>query len=146
MFHRHPIFEHFILLLKFFTLSVFLLSMDIYTDIITAADFLSRGHFYWGICTLVPIFAPFAVRILMNIVNLCRCFKLSIVENSSDPRRYRPKLNQARLSFCIQEFKQLIWHFPMLQPIRWAVWKQNIFKKKNISFCLKKIFFILLTY
>jgi hypothetical protein len=118
MFFRPPKFQHFFLLLKFFTLSVMLLSMDIITDINTAVDFLSRGHFYWGICTVVPIFAPFAVKILMNIVNLCRCYKVTIVENSCLLWRYRPKLNEARLSFSVRETKQLIWHFPMLQPIR----------------------------
>ncbi len=107
MFHRHPKFQHFLLLLKFFMRCVVLLSMDIFTDISTAADFLSRGHYYWGICTVVPIFAPFAVRILMNIVNLCQCLNLRTF-----------KLNTTRMIFCVREMKQLIWHFPMLQPIR----------------------------
>ena len=118
MFHRHPKFEHFLLLLKFFMRCVVLLSLDIITDISTAADFLSRGHYYWGVCTVVPIFAPFAVRILMSFVNLCQCFKLNKDTDSSLLRRYRPKLNRARLSFRVRELKQLIWHFPMLQPIR----------------------------
>ncbi len=119
---RHPKFQHFFLLLNFFMRCVVLLSIDIITDINTAVNFLSRGHYYWGICTVVPIFAPFAVKILINILNLCRCFKLTIVDNSSILRRFRPTLNQARLSFCFQESKQLVWHFPLLQPIRWAVW------------------------
>ncbi len=118
MFLRHPKFQHFLLLLKFFMLSVMLLAMDIITDINTAVDFLSREHFFWGLYTVVPIFAPFVVRILINIVNLCRCFKITRVDNTSVLWRYRPKLNKARLSFSVQEMKQLIWHFPMLQPIR----------------------------
>ena len=107
MFHRHPKFQHFLVLLKFFTRCVILLSLDIITDISTAIEFFSRGHYYWGICTVVPIFAPFVVRILMNVVNLCQCLNLR-----------RCKINRARLSFCVRETKQLIWHFPMLQPIR----------------------------
>ena len=107
MFHRHPKFEHFLLLLKFFMRCVVLLSMDIFTDISTATDFLSRGHFYWGICTVVPIFAPFAVRVLINVVNLCQCLNLGTCH-----------VNKARLSFCVRELKQVIWHFPMLQPVR----------------------------
>ncbi len=118
MFHRHPKFHHFLLLLKFFMRCVVLVSLDIITDISTAADFLSRGHYYWGICTVVPIFAPFAVRVLINVVNLCQCFKFTAVQNSSVLERYRPKLNRPRLSFCVREIKQLIWYFPMLQPIR----------------------------
>jgi hypothetical protein len=113
---RHPKFQHLVLLMSFFMRCVLLLSMDIVTDISTAANFLSSDHYHWGMCTVVPIFAPFAVRIVMNLLNLCRCFKLTIINNSSVQRKYR--LNQARLSFCIQEIKQLIWHFPMLQPIR----------------------------
>jgi hypothetical protein len=114
----HPKFQHFLLLLKFFMRCVILVSMDMITDIITVIDFLSRGHYYWGICTVVPIFAPFAVRILMNVVNLYKCFKLDKVDNSSVTWKYRPTVNKARLSFCVRELKQLIWHFPMLQPIR----------------------------
>jgi hypothetical protein len=107
MFRRHPKFHHFLLLLKFFMRCVVLLSLDIITDISTAIEFFSRGHYYWGICTVVPIFAPFGVRILKNVVNLCQCLNLR-----------RCKINRARLSFCVRETKQLIWHFPMLQPIR----------------------------
>jgi hypothetical protein len=118
MFYRHPKFYHFVLLLKFFMRCVALLSMDIFTDISTAIDFLSRGHFYWGLCTVVPIFAPFAVKILINVVIFCQCFKLTKHPELSGLKRYRPKINRARLSFCVRELKKLIWHFPMLQPIR----------------------------
>jgi hypothetical protein len=118
MFHRHPKFEHFLLLLKFFMRCVVLLSMDIITDISTAVDFLSRGHYYWGICTVVPIFAPFAVRIIMCFVSFCQCFKITKNLYTSVTRRYRFQLNRNRLSFYVREMKQLIWHFPLLQPIR----------------------------
>ncbi len=117
-FQRHPNFNHFLLILKFFMRCVILLSMDIITDISTAADFFSSGHYYWSMCTVVPIFAPFALRVLINVVNLCRCFKITTVDNSSVLRRYKPKLNEARLNFCLRELKQVIWHFPMMQPIR----------------------------
>jgi hypothetical protein len=132
MLHRHPKSQQFLLLLKFFMRCVVLLSMDIITDISTAVDFMSRGHFYLGICTVVPIFAPFALRILRSLVNLCQCFKLTKHTGSSVLRRYRPKINRARLSFCVRELKQLIWHFPMLQPLRLAFHHNSIFEIKSL--------------
>jgi hypothetical protein len=50
--------------------------MDIITDLLTAIDFLSRGHFYWGILTILPICAPFIARVLMFIVGIFQCFKI----------------------------------------------------------------------
>ena len=62
------------MLLLFFVCHVILLTADITTDILAAREFFERGDLYWGISTLVPIFAPFLARILITIKSLTRCF------------------------------------------------------------------------
>jgi hypothetical protein len=54
----------------FFIFNVVLVTSDIVTDFFTAFNFFNEGHFYWGICTLVPMFAPFAVRFSVAVYEL----------------------------------------------------------------------------
>jgi hypothetical protein len=56
----------------FFIFNVVLVTSDIVTDFITAFNFFNDGHFYWAICTIVPMFAPFAVRFSVALVELAK--------------------------------------------------------------------------
>ena len=108
-FFGHPKFKHFLILLKFFTFSVALLTADIITDILSALDFFQRGHVYWGLFTMLPIIAPFIVQCIITLLNLPRCFK--IVGKCLE-------LDEARFSIWQNDVWKLLWHFPLFQPIR----------------------------
>jgi hypothetical protein len=118
---NHPKVERFQLLFAAFLCSVVLVAADIVTDISTSIEFLSRGHYYWGVFTLVPVFLPLFAKFILNLVFLSRCFKIeyndSIFLGMSKLKRV--SVVPARLAFCLQELKQLVWHVPMFQPIRY---------------------------
>ncbi len=56
----------------FLIFNVVLVTSDIVTDFITAFNFFNDGHFYWAICTIVPMFAPFGVRFSLALVELAK--------------------------------------------------------------------------
>jgi hypothetical protein len=56
----------------FFIFNVVLITSDIVSDFITAFNFLNDGHFYWAICTILTMFAPFAVRFSVALVELAK--------------------------------------------------------------------------
>jgi hypothetical protein len=56
----------------FFIFNVVLVTSDIVTDFITAFNFFNDGHFYWAICTIVPMFAPFGVRFSVAVYELVK--------------------------------------------------------------------------
>ena len=101
-----PKVQHALLLLKFFAFSVAFLAADIVTDISTAVDFFKRGDFYWGLFTLLPIFAPLLGQLLVTLANILT-FK-------------RTKAgHKLKLAYNWKnELKQLIWQIPMFQAIR----------------------------
>ncbi len=113
-------FKHCQLLIVFFSCSVVLLSADIITDIVSAEDFFRRGDTYWGVFTLVPIFAPFAVRSVMSLIGFCRCFEYNKIDVTREIHFYLPKINKKKYKYdqWLSELKLLHWHFPMFQPIR----------------------------
>ena len=114
------IFKHFRLVFLFFISSVVLLSADIVTDIVSAIDFFRRGDTYWGLFTLVPIFAPFAVRSVITLINICQCFKYKKMKVTLKIHLYLPTTFKKNNKYdeWLSELKQLNWHFPMIQPIR----------------------------
>jgi hypothetical protein len=69
-------FEHIKMLMVFFVFQVALLFADIVTDILSALEFFSRGHNYWGVFTLVPIFAPFLAKVFITFANFNRCLNV----------------------------------------------------------------------
>jgi hypothetical protein len=106
-----------------FLFSVVLVATDIVTDISTSIEFFSRGHYYWGVFTLAPVFLPLFAKIILNLVNFSRCFKIEYYYSryfgvSKLKKTKKVSVSPARLAFCLQELKQLIWHIPMFQPIR----------------------------
>jgi hypothetical protein len=111
MWFTSPKVQHAKLLLVFFIFSVVLLSADIITDFIAADEFFRQGDTYWGSFTLIPVFAPLGVRLIMLGISFCRCLQIS---------SGKVKLNRLKLSQWIRELKQLHWHIPLLQPIRFA--------------------------
>ncbi len=88
-----------------------LLLADIITDFIAADEFFQRGDTYWGSFTLIPVFAPLGVRVIMLAYSFCRCLQI---------RSEKEKLNKIKYVQWIQEAQQLPWHIPLLQPIRFA--------------------------
>ena len=105
----HPKFKHFLILLKFFIFSDALLTADIVTDILSALDFFQRAQYYWGLFTLLPFLAPFAVECSITTLSLSRCLKK--VGNCLE-------LDTARFSIWQNDLWKLLWHFPLFQPIR----------------------------
>jgi len=96
--------KHCVQLLIFFTFNVVFLTADIISDVLTAIQFFSNGHVNWGLSTLLPIFAPMTVRILVAIWNLLKvCYY-----NKDIPRK----------EVQIKALPSLIWHIPFLNPIK----------------------------
>ena len=109
-FCQNPIMKHFLVLLQFFLFGVILLFADIVTDIITAVDFYLNGQTYWCLFTTLPIFAPLLARIILSFVSFCRCFKFD---------KNKLQKNPARFNLWCQDLGKIIWHFPLLQPLRY---------------------------
>ncbi len=120
---NHPKVQRFQLFFSAFLFNVVLVTADIVTDISTSFEFFWRGHYYWGVFTLVPVFLPFFAKLVLNLVFLSRCLK---IEYSNSKCLGISKLKKvsvipARLAFCLQELKQLIWHIALFQPIRYWI-------------------------
>jgi hypothetical protein len=64
--------QHIQQFIMFFIFNVVLVTSDIVSDFITAFNFFNDRHFYWGICTLVPMFAAFAVRFSVAVFELAK--------------------------------------------------------------------------
>jgi hypothetical protein len=90
--------------MKFLSVSVILPTADIVTDIMTAYNFFTTGHVNWGIFTTIPIFAPFAVQLLLQLFDFVKNFFV--------------KKNSARILVQAQTFPKILWHFPLLLPVR----------------------------
>ncbi len=67
---------------------------------------------FWSLLTLTPIFVPLLARVVVTCAMLTRCFKVR-------GRCGRIEKIPGRLMIWFEELKQLPWHFPMLQPIRY---------------------------
>jgi hypothetical protein len=87
----------------FFTFNVVFLTADIFSDFATVLQFYYNGEINWGHSTLLPIFAPMAVRILMALWNL-----LAYHYHKDIPRK----------EVQIKALPGLIWHIPFLHPIK----------------------------
>ncbi len=116
----HARFKHFQLLSVFYAFSVCLMFANINTDFNTASEFFERGDTYWGAFTLIPVFAPFLVQLIMNLIGYCQCYKFEKWELTSAIHLYLPTTVKkgSKYSQWKQEFKLLLWHFPICQPIR----------------------------
>ncbi len=68
--------------------------------------------FFWGLLTLIPIFVPLLARVVVTCAMLTRCFKIR-------GRCHRIETVPGRLMIWFEDLKQLLWRFPMLQPIRY---------------------------
>ena len=102
-----PKVQHALMLINFFTFSVALITADIATDISTALDFLKRGDFYWGLFTLIPIFAPLMGQILITLSSL-------IAIRRKTRQAVKPDLKW----YWKNGLSQLAVHIPMVQPFR----------------------------
>jgi hypothetical protein len=117
--------QRFQLLFSAFLFSVVLITADIVTDISTSIEFLSRGHYYWGVFTLIPVFLPLFAKQILNLVNFSRCFEIEYYKSKclGVSKLKKVSVVPARLAFCLQELKQLVWHIPMFQPLRYnSLW------------------------
>jgi hypothetical protein len=99
----------------------FLLStLDIVTDLLTAREFISNGDFYWGILTILLIFAPFAARVTHTCVRIAMCFKIRKDPKVPILQRFSLQKNEGRLKVLFKEMPSFLWNFPLFQPIRQA--------------------------
>ena len=106
-FWDHPKRKHFLLVAQFFISKCLLSATDILTDIITAKHFFESNNFYWGICTALPLFAPFVAKIVQSVAQVAMCFSCGSC-----------KTNEVRLKILRQELANVIWSFPLLNPFR----------------------------
>ena len=97
--------KHCLQLTIFFTFNVVFLTADIYSDFATAFQFFYNGDFYWAISTLLPIFAPMMVRVLVTFWNL-----LALCYYKDIPRK----------EVQIKALPRLVWHIPFLHPIAYV--------------------------
>jgi hypothetical protein len=114
----HPMFNHFKLVLSFFISKFLLSTMDIVTDLLTALEFFSSGHYYFGLLTILLVFAPFAARVVHNCIKIAMCFKITKDFNMPFFQRFGFKKNNGRLKVLFQELPCFIWNFPLFQPIK----------------------------
>ncbi len=115
---NNPVFKHCQLLIVFFILSICLLTADIVTDFVSAVQFYKQGDTYWGLFTLIPIFAPFVVQSSIILKGLCQCYKFQKIQLALSIYFYWPTRKNMKYNHWKSELKQLHWHFPMFQPIR----------------------------
>ena len=54
---------------KFFTFNFALPSSDQVTDLVGFVDLLSHGHVYWAVVTLMWVFLPFLVELIIFLTN-----------------------------------------------------------------------------
>ena len=101
-----PVWQHILLIARFFIFKCLLSAADVFTDILTAKHFFETGNYYWGICTVLPLFAPFVARVIQTLIQVAMCIK-SIRH-----------VNDVRLEILLQELPNLVWTFPLLQQIR----------------------------
>ncbi len=108
---QNPKFKHCRCLLFFFVFSVVLITADIASDIDTAVEFLGRGDLYWGLFTLLPIFAPFFAKVVIAMANFRKCIQ---IENFRSIKIVKNCFNVWK-----HDVIPVIWDFPLLQPVRY---------------------------
>ncbi len=108
---QNPKLQHVLYLFKFFFFSVVLITADIVTDIKTADELYGRGDHFWGLFTLLPIFAPFLAKIVIAMANFRKCIQ---IENFRSI-----KIIHNRFNVWKNDIFPVFWDFPLLQPVRY---------------------------
>jgi hypothetical protein len=113
-------FQRFKILALPLVFSVALVAADIFSDVVTSAKLVSRGHFYWGLLTGLLTLAPFLATLVLYLVSLSRCFKITWSEQKYFGIRKVKKIKKipARLTFWWQGITQIVWRIPLLLPLR----------------------------
>jgi hypothetical protein len=115
---NHPKVQHCKIVLSFFIFKFLLSTLDIVTDLFTAGDFFNNGNFYWGILTILLIFAPFVARGIHTFIRIAMCFKIYKDSNLPFFQRFSLQKNEGRLKVLLKEMPSFLWNFPLFQPIR----------------------------
>ncbi len=132
--------NQFLVVAVFFIFSIFLLSLDIITDIYAVDGFYNQGDTWWGTITLILIFLPLIVRVIMTFtIGIYRCYKIELKKWVFTPLCfYVPTATKKNIKFAQwkSELKLLLWHFPMLQPVRFVpnLTNINLLSKTIITF------------
>ena len=95
--------------------------MDIVTDISTASHFFRRGDFNWGMCTTLPIFAPFIVRIIVWISQLKEFIAINPYlkgEGRWSIPKVTIEIKKTQIKIHLRKLPSQCWHFPALLPMR----------------------------
>jgi hypothetical protein len=116
----HPKFQHFKLVLGFFVFKFLLSTLDIVTDLLTAREFFSNGDFYWGLLTILLIFAPFGATVIHTCIRIAMCFEIRKDSKLPIFQRFSLQKNEGRLKVLYKEMPSFLWNFPLFQPIRQA--------------------------
>ncbi len=117
---NHPKFQHCKLVLSFFVFKFLLSTLDIVTDLLTAKEFFRNGDFYWGLLTILLIFAPFGARVIHTCIRIAMCFKIRMDSNLPIFQRFFLQKNEGRLKVLFKEMPSFLWNFPLFQPLRQA--------------------------
>jgi len=115
---NHPKVQHCIIVLCFFISKFLLSTLDIVTDLLTAGDFFNNGDFYWGVLTILLIFAPFVARVIHTFIRIALCFKINKDSNLPFCQRLSLQKNEGRLKVLLKEMPSFLWNFPLFQPFR----------------------------
>ena len=110
----HPKWKHFLIVAKFFIFKFALGTMDMVTDVMTARDFFHNGHTNWGVCTMLPVFAPFTTKAILVGIRLVQCYKIRV----AFPMSFTITKDESALKIQLQQMPKLIMDFPFIQPFR----------------------------
>jgi hypothetical protein len=97
-----PLFNHLKGLAPFAVLSVFLPALDVLLDFNSALGFYQSGDIYWGLMTLLPVFAPMTVNIILVLFDLGKSWWNS---------------HTAKFRYRVKSLPRLFWHIPFVHPI-----------------------------
>ena len=104
----------------FFLFYVVFPATDIGTDINTGMEFYYKKDYYWALCTILLIFAPFGARCLIFIFEMRKCVILELDPDKSKAmfRRLLLRTNTARIEVLDHELMKLLWHLPPFSLLR----------------------------
>ena len=116
----NPLFQHCLLLLKFFFFNVLIVTADIITDIDTAISHYQNNDVNWCLFTSLVIFAPFGyVMILFTSSKMLSFTKTYRMDGQYD------------------SLSEILWQFPLFHPLKW-VFRLNRFNNFLNSFNLSQ--------
>jgi hypothetical protein len=98
-----------------------LLTVDIGTDINTAWNFYQRGDVYLSLTSSLILFIPFFAQFLLWLINFIGygfIHKKYDLKKKKFVEEFQLRINTNRFKDHLTSFPMLLWHLPMLEPVR----------------------------